>query len=265
MIFIEKANFNHHQNRMKNEGDIIKARDYFFKKKNKNLFTLLENRYSWMNKFISEGENVLELGSGASLLKNFINHNIKTSDFNNNEFLDFKNIDACETGFDDNSFDRIISSNLIHHIAYPLKHFEEVNRILKKGGTYIIQDIHCSVMTKLAIILMKHEGFDFTKNIYDRNLPVNDPKNPWSANIAVPNLIFDDFKKFNQDLKVNFEMKYKKYSEFLLFLNSGGVIAKTYYLPLNKFLNNFVKNIDKIFSYFYNIFPMQISVVLEKK
>ena len=72
-----KVFFEHHQNLIKNEGDIKKARAYFFKNKNKNLHELLKNRYEWMNNFIIKGDNVLELGSGASLLKNFIKNEIK--------------------------------------------------------------------------------------------------------------------------------------------------------------------------------------------
>ena len=70
-----KVYFEHHQNLMKNEGDIKKARAYFFENKNKNLHALLKNRYEWMNNFIIQGDNILELGSGASLLKNFIKIN----------------------------------------------------------------------------------------------------------------------------------------------------------------------------------------------
>jgi SAM-dependent methyltransferase len=265
MIIKKKIYFEHDQNLMKNEGDIHKAREYFYKKKNKNLYKLLENRYSWINKFLSEDDKILELGSGANLLKDFIDKKIYTSDFNNNEFLDYKNVDACNTGFSDNSFDKVISSNLIHHIAYPVKHFNEINRILKSGGLYVIQDINCSLVTQMIVMLMKHEGYDFTKDVCNSDVPVNNPADPWSANIAAPNLIFNNFDKFNEQINNKFEIKFKKYSEFILFLNSGGVIAKTFHIPLNNFLNNLVNQIDNLFVKFPKIFAMQMSIVLEKK
>ena len=87
-----------------------------------------------MNDFINKNDKVLELGSGASLLKEFINNNIETSDLSDFDHIDHHNIDACKIDFPDQSFDVVISSNLIHHIAYPLKHFQEVNRILKNNG-----------------------------------------------------------------------------------------------------------------------------------
>ena len=242
MIIKKKIYFEHDQNLMKDEGDIHKAREYFYKGKNKNLYKILENRFSWINKFLSNDEKILELGSGANLLKDFIDKKIYTSDFNNNEFLDYKNVDACNTNFSDNSFDKVISSNLIHHIAYPIKHFNEVNRILKTGGLYIIQDINCSLVTQLIVMLMKHEGYDFTKNVCNSDIPVNNPIDPWSANIASPNLIFDNFDRFNKQIGNKFEIKFKKYSEFILFLNSGGVIAKTFHIPLNNFFKQFSKS-----------------------
>ena len=46
--------------------------------------------------------------------------------------LAYKNIDAQNTKFQNESFDYVISSNMIHHIPYPIKFFREMNRILKK-------------------------------------------------------------------------------------------------------------------------------------
>ena len=127
MILKKKIYFKHSENLMKNEGDILSSRKYFFKKKNKNLYYLLKNRFYWMNNFINENDNILELGSGSALLKQFIlNKNFKTSDLTNYDFIDYKNLDATDTNLQSESFSVIISSNLIHHVAYPLKLFEEV-------------------------------------------------------------------------------------------------------------------------------------------
>ena len=165
MYFKKKAYFKHAENRMKHEGDILSARKYFFKNENKNLNFLLKNRFNWMNKFINKSDKIIELGSGASLLKEFINSkNLQTSDFTNFDFLDFKNIDATNTNFADEQFDKVISSNLIHHLAFPIKHFKEVLRILKPNGYYIIQEGNCSLLCQLMIILMKHEGYDFSSD-----------------------------------------------------------------------------------------------------
>ena len=102
MYLKQKVYFKHSENRMKNEGDILSSRNYFFSNKNKNLYFLLKNRFNWMNKFIKKNDDVVELGSGASLLKEFIYvNNIKTSDYTNYDFLDYKNVNALETNFKD--------------------------------------------------------------------------------------------------------------------------------------------------------------------
>ena len=83
--------------------------------------------------------------------------------------------------------------------------------------------------------------------------------------MAIANLIFDDFERFNEKLNFKFQLIYNNYSEFLSFLNSGGVIAKTKYFPLNNFFNKLLQKIDKIFVKFPNIFALQTSIVLRKK
>lgn len=264
ILFKKKIFYSHAENKMLNEGDIIGARKYFFNEKNLNLFYLLKNRYEWINKYLAPTDNCLELGAGASFLKIFLKNNIKVSDLQDYDFLDYKNIDAIDTKFPSSSFDKVISSNLIHHIAYPIKHFREVSRILKIGGFYIIQDINCSLATQLAIILAKHEGFDFTVDPKNENISCNNPLDPWSGNVALPNLIFDNFKSFNEKIDNNFEIVYKSYSEFLIFINSGGVIAKTKFIPLNNFFNRMVLKVDKFLAKFPKIFAMQKSIVLKK-
>ena len=52
MYLKKKVYFKHSQNKMSQEGDILSARKYFFSRKNKNLYYLLKDRYSWMNNFI---------------------------------------------------------------------------------------------------------------------------------------------------------------------------------------------------------------------
>ena len=58
MRLFKKINFKHHQNLMEDEGDILKAREYFFKKKNKNLYCLLKNRFNWINNFVEKNDKI---------------------------------------------------------------------------------------------------------------------------------------------------------------------------------------------------------------
>ncbi len=81
------------------------------------------------------------------------------------------------------SFDYVIASNMIHHIPFPIKFFKEMNRILKKNGKLIIFESYCSIIFQLATIIMKHEGFDFTLDVWDETKPKSDEHNAWAGNI----------------------------------------------------------------------------------
>ena len=196
---IKKIKFSKKDDKMKNFGNINESLKYFKEKKNKNLHFALKQRFDWMNKYIKEQDVGLEVGSGAGFSKEFIlNKNLKISDFSNHQHLDFKNIDAHDTKFKENSFDYIIAAHVLHHIAYPIKFFREMHRILKKDGKLIIHEAYLSIFLQFIIIIMRHEGFDWTKNIWSETTPATDDEDLWSGNNATPHLIFDDIRIFLQ-------------------------------------------------------------------
>ncbi len=262
-----KVQFSNSENRMKSIANTKIARELYFSSKSTNVRFLLDKRFSWMNNFIQDKDIGIEVGSGAGFSKEFIkNENFKLTDLGNDDHLDFKNIDAQNTGFESESFDYVIASNMIHHIPFPIKFFNEMNRILKKKGKLIIFESYCSIIFQLATIIMKHEGFDFTLNVWDEKEPKSDEKNAWHGNIAVPHLIFDDKKKFENNLGHLFEINFEELTECLIFLNSGGVTSKTKYIPLNKFFLNILHSLDKILvKMFPSIFCMGRRIVLTKK
>ena len=142
---------------------------------------------------------------------------MKISDFSNHKHLDYKNVDAHNTKFNNNSFDYIIAAHVLHHIPYPIKFFREMYRILKKDGKLIIQDACCSIMFQIVTIIMRHEGYDFTKDVWSESMPVTDTEDLWAGNIAVPHLIFDDINIFNKNLGSYFKIEHENFSEFFDF------------------------------------------------
>lgn len=256
----------HQENRMNFEGDTIRARNNFFNNVSNNLYFLLENRFSWMNRFIEKYETGIEVGAGTGISKEFIkSENFKTTDYANNEWLDYKMVDALNTKIKSETLDFVISSNMIHHVPYPKLFFEEMNRILKPGGKLIIQEINCSSSMRFLLRLMRHEGYDFTINVFDSTMICTDPEDLWSANCAIPNLLFDDLEQFKKNIS-NFKVLYTGFSEFFLFINSGGVISKTKYLPLPLSILKFFRRIDIFLTKISpSFFAMQRQVVLEKK
>ena len=263
---IEKIRFKPESNRMKKIGDVKNAIEAFKIKKNKNLFFLLNNRFSWMKNFIDENEKGLEVGAGAGFSKYFIkNKDFLISDIQNHNHLDLKNIDAQNTKLEKESFDFIIASNMLHHVPFPLKFLNEMHRILKPGGKLIIQEAYCSLIFQLITIIMKHEGFDFTKDVWSDKESMSEIEDAWAGNIAVPHLIFDDKEKFKIKFQNKFSVKHDKIYECIIFLNSGGVTSKTYYLPMNSLFLKFFNLVDKyLVKVFPKIFGMGRQLVLQK-
>ena len=256
----------HQENRMKNEGEVGKAREYYFNGAPNNLKFLLDKRFSWMNQFIQYEQKGIEVGCGTGLSKLFIKcKDYRITDYANNEWLDDKMVDALNTPYENESLDFVVSSNMIHHVPYPIQFFQEMHRILKPGGVVIIQEINASWCMRKILKLMRHEGYDFTINVFDPNLICTDPNDLWSANCAIPNLLFDDEAKFNNEVK-EFKIIHKGFSELFLFLNSGGVIAKTKCVKLPNFMLKLVNSVDKLLvSISPQTFALQRQIVLKKQ
>ncbi len=261
------AKFDKSTNRMKIVANIQKAIIEFKKDKNRNLNFLLFKRFNWMNNYISENDNGLEVGAGAGFTRKYIkNKNFLISDYANFDHLDLKNIDAQDTKLEKESFNFIIASNMLHHVPYPIKFLNEMFRILKPNGKLIIQEAHPSLIFQIITLIMHHEGFDFTKNVWDEKIPMSQEDDVWSGNIAISHLIFDNMAKFNEKFGDKFEIIHQKFFECFIFLNSGGVSSKTIYLPLNNFFLKILSFLDDVLiKIFPNIFALGRQIVLRKK
>jgi SAM-dependent methyltransferase len=257
---------NHSENRMNHEGDVLRARQHYFNKRPLNLEFLLSERYKWMNKYINDENDGIEVGTGTGISKNYIKcNNFLVTDYSDYDWLDVKHVDAMSTPFDDGKFDFVMNSNTIHHIASPVKFLEEMYRILKPGGLLIIQEIHLGYIMRRVLKFMRHEGYDFTIDVFNRDLICTDPDDLWSANTAIPRLLFDDEDKFHNNVPY-FEIIHQSKSECLVYLNSGGIIAKTIYVPLPEIFLRILASIDKfLIAVAPDFFALQRQIVLRKK
>jgi SAM-dependent methyltransferase len=256
----------HDENRMAHEGDTHRARAYFFDKAPQNLKVLLKHRYEWMNRFIGSDDLGVEVGCGTGISREFIrSKRYFLSDVSDYDWLDYKHVDAMNTPFADGSFDFVVSSNMIHHVAQPLLFFREMERILKPSGKLIIQEVNASLALRVALRLMRHEGYSYEPNVFDPEQICNDPVDPWSANCAIPNLLFDDRAEFEKHVPA-FKMVHAGFREFTCMFNCGGVIAKTTCVPLPKWLVYVMYGIDTILTAVApGLFAMQRQIVLEKR
>ena len=257
----------HEENRMKNEGDVEAAREYFLSGKNRILHRLVKQRFQWMNRYIDDRmDRVVELGCGAGLSKLFIKTDkLVLTDIEEHDWVDCR-MDANRLDYPDESIDVIICSHMIHHIANPATFLDDLSKKLKPGGYILIQDIYTCLLMKLALRVMRHEGWSDRVDVYDRSALCNDPSDPWSANCSIPKLLF--FRggdRFRQEFP-SYRVVERARNECFLFLCSGGVISKTFHLPLGDRGAGFLAKIDKAFiKVAPSIFACGCSVVLQKK
>ena len=101
-------------------------------------------------------------------------------------------------------------------------------------------------------------------NVFNFKKPIFNPKNPWVSDNAVGYHLFDDEKKFTKFFP-EYNVELNKLNEFSVFLNSGGVVSESPFIPLNNF---FLKILDIIDDFLILIFPRVFAlnrrVVLKK-
>ena len=263
MINLREYFPSHSENRMKNEGDVVGARNFFINNKPNNLFMLLRTRYEWMNEYLHENQKIIELGAGAGFSEFFIDNDIILTDVVKREWIDLT-IDALNPKIEDESVDVIICSHMIHHLASPVNFFEIVSKKIKKNGLIIIQEIETSLAMKILLRLMRHEGWSDIVDVFDKNVICNQESDPWSANCSIPKLLFQNEDKFHDKIE-SFEIIKNEVNEFLLCPLSGGVISKTKTVNLPMWLLRIIHLFDKcLVKFFPKIFALGRSVVLKK-
>ncbi|MBT8544356.1 class I SAM-dependent methyltransferase [Polynucleobacter paneuropaeus] len=253
----------HSLNKMKSEGNVTFARARFSEKRFRNLDFLLKERYCWMNRYIKDEWNVIEIGAGAGFSEFYLHRRPFMTDVVQNEWID-GSLDATDMDLEDESVDCLIASHNIHHFYSPYKFFRECERVLRPGGVVLIQELNTSILLRFLLKLMRHEGWSYEVNVFDPNEIANDPNDLWSANCAIPELLFDKPDKFEGTFsKLKIKLNQKK--ECLLFPISGGVIAKTKMPEFPFWFLKLVVGIDVVLVYIApEIFAMGRSVVLEK-
>lgn len=254
----------HDENRMQHEGDVGLARDYYFEHKPNNLDALLRHRYEWMNEFIKETDTVVEFGSGAGFAREFVKaSNLILTDVVERPWVNLT-ADAMDPPFEDGSIDVVICSHMIHHLSSPRAFFNVIRRKLKPDGLVLVQEINTSLMMRALLRLMRHEGWSYDVNVFDEAAVANDPRDPWSANCAIPELLFRNEKEFREHIGA-FEILKNELNECLLFPLSGGIISKAPTVQLPRGALKLVSALDRfLVSIAPGTFALGRSVVLRR-
>ena len=254
----------HAENRMKHEGDVVRARERFFRDRPRNLEFLLRKRYAWMNDYIADDARVVEFGAGAGFSKEFINAaDFILTDFATHPWIDVL-ADAMDPPFRDGSMDVVICSNMLHHLASPVRFLRRISSVLKPGGYMLIQDVHASLLMRALLRLMRHEGWSYDVNVFDEDAVANDPKDTWSGNNSVSDLLFRDANAFEANVP-GLRVLELTLDECLIFPLSGGVVATTAMVELPETVLRAVDRLDRmLIRLLPSVFALSCSVVLRK-
>jgi ubiquinone/menaquinone biosynthesis C-methylase UbiE len=133
---------------------------------------------------ITPDQNFLEIGCGSGAVSRDISekHKIKVvgTDVDEDQIksakesardlgnITFLTADATDLTFKDNSFDIIISINVLHHISNWMDALNEINRVLKVGGSLLLAELLFTKWTQAISRLYSKQAYGIT-NIDDLN------------------------------------------------------------------------------------------------
>ncbi len=132
--------------------------------------------YDFIKASVSENMQVLEVGTGTGLVAREIANSVKTveaTDFSDQMIEQAKQIehasnvnfscaDIFDLPFEENQFDSVIASNILHIIPQPEKALAEIKRVLKPQGlliapTYLWKEL--SLLGKVQKFIMMRRNF----------------------------------------------------------------------------------------------------------
>lgn len=249
---------------MSSEGSVALARQNFLERRFRNLDVLLRSRYAWMNQYLAQGQIIIEVGSGAGFSPLYLKQKPILSDAADNPWIDMF-IDATNMVQESSSVDVLIASHNIHHFYSPYKFFRECERVLKTDGLLLIQELNTSLLMRCLLRLMRHEGWSYDVDVFDEQEIVNDRHDLWSANCAVPELLFTNTEFFEQTFP-SLKIEVNELCECLIFPISGGVISKAKIPELPNFVLKMVLLLDRFLVWSApGVFALGRRVVIRKR
>lgn len=155
---------------------IIRSKPYLRK--------LYEEWYRHIATHFSSNARVLELGSGAGFLKEFIPQLI-TSDLFEAPGVD-RVIDAQAIVLDEASLDGIVMTDVLHHIPDCASFFHEAARVIRSGGRVVMIEPWNTTWSRWVYQQLHHEPFE--PKAREWRIPISGPLS--GANGALPWIIF---------------------------------------------------------------------------
>lgn len=145
---------------------------------------LYEEWYGHIATQFTAGAQVLELGSGAGFLKEFIPQLITSEVFSTPGVE--RIIDAQAIAMDQASLDGIVMTDVLHHIPDCNSFFYEAARVVRPGGRVVMIEPWNTTWSRWIYQKMHHEPFE--PDAQEWRIPISGPLS--GANGALPWIIF---------------------------------------------------------------------------
>ena len=209
--------------------------------KKKFLHNIYRDWYQLINSKLQPASKVvLELGSGAGLIKDFIPGAL-TSDI---IFLPFINLvlDGRKLPLAGNRIDGLVLVNVFHHIPNVYHFLQKASGVIKTGGRIVMIEPWMTTWSRWIYANFHHETLD--ANVRDWDFTASGPMS--GSNQALPWIVFSrDRQKFEYKFP-NLVIKEIKPIMPLSYLLSGGFRAK---LSVPAFSYSFFRRMeDKLFN-----------------
>ena len=220
---------------------------------------IYHNFYERIQSFLKDGIT-LEIGGGTGNLKEYA-PNVISSDIIESPWLDCV-FDAQAMPYKDDSVANIVAIDVLHHIEFPIRFFNEATRVLKNGGRIILLEPAITPVSYPFYHFIHEEDVILSQNPLLDGEP-NPNRKPFDANQAIPTLIFNKYKKEFANLYPNLKIVEKGYMSLFAYPLSGG-FQKWCLVPsfLVKPLLRFERIVE---NWIGRIFGFRIFIVVEKR
>jgi SAM-dependent methyltransferase len=202
------------------------------------------------------GGPVLELGSGAGFLKDFI-PGLITSELLDTRQVDLA-LDGCRLPFKDGCLRAVVMVDVFHHLPDAGRFLTESARCVQPGGAVVMIEPWMTSFSLPVYRYLHHEPVDLATS--DWRLPAGGPLS--NANAALPWVVFQrDVQKFKAAFP-DWQMKALCLHTPFSYLLSGGVSFKSF-APGRLF--KLCSRIEKALTPFMPRLAMFATILLERR
>lgn len=171
--------------------------------------------------------------------------------------------DACRLPLADGTVADLTMMDVLHHLPFPRRFFDEVSRVLVPGGRLILVEPYVSPASWPVYKLFHREPLDLRIDPMpdDPDEPIVDPNTPLSANQAVPTLIFWRHRRRFERLYPELRLICTRPTAVLAYPLSGGFEGPCL---VPGWAAGIVRRLDRAFTPLASFLAFRCLVVLEK-